>query len=48
VYSKDSKGQTTSSSDFSYQTPMPAKQKSPFDFILETLQKVLGVFKNIF
>lgn len=42
VTSKDSKGSVAASNDFTFQTPVLPKQKTPLDIIVETLQRVFG------
>ena len=48
VYSKDAKGQLATSGDFTFQTPVAQKTKTPLDVITESFQRLLGSFKNIF
>jgi hypothetical protein len=44
VTSKDAKGNIAVSNDFTFQTPVIEKDKTPLDIILESLQKMLSVF----
>jgi len=48
VTSTDIKNNTVSSTDFTFRTPVIEKEKSPLDIIVETLQRVFDVFRNVF
>ena len=44
VASKDAKGNIATGTDFTFQTPAAREDKTPLDIILESLQKLLGMF----